>query len=49
MRYVDAGRRVYKVAVGGGSCGSMMEQVVWAGCDTFVTGDPKYDHFWMPR
>ena len=45
MRYVDAGRRVYKVAVGGGSCGSMMEQVVRAGCDTFVTGDLKYDHF----
>ena len=45
MRYVDAGRRVYKVAVGGGSCGSMLEQVVRAGCDTFVTGDLKYDHF----
>lgn len=45
MRYFDAGRRVYKVAVGGGSCGSMMELVAKAGCDTFVTGDLKYDHF----
>lgn len=23
----------------------MLEQVVRAGCDTFVTGDLKYDHF----
>lgn len=45
MRYLDAGRQVYKVAVGGGSCGSMLEQVARAGCDTFVTGDLKYDHF----
>lgn len=45
FRYVDGGKQVYKVAVGGGSCGSMMEQVVQAGCDTFVTGDLKYDQF----
>lgn len=45
LRYVDGGKLVYKVAVGGGSCGSMMETVMRAGCDTFVTGDLKYDQF----
>lgn len=45
MRFVDAGKLVCKVAVGGGSCGSLMELVVNAGCDTFLTGDLKYDQF----
>lgn len=45
LRYVDGGKKVYKVAVGGGACGSMMEQAVRAGCDTFITGDLKYDQF----
>lgn len=38
LRYVDGGRQVYRVAVGGGACGGMLEQVAAAGCDTFVTG-----------
>ena len=45
LRYVDGGRQVYRVAVGGGACGGMLEQVAQAGCDTFVTGDVKYDQF----
>ena len=45
LRCCDGGKLVHKVAVGGGSCGSMMELAVQAGCDTFVTGDLKYDHF----
>lgn len=45
MRYVDGGKQVYRVAVGGGACGGMLEQVARAGCDTFVTGDVKYDQF----
>ena len=45
LRYVDGGRQVYQVAVGGGACGGMLEQVAKAGCDTFVTGDVKYDQF----
>ena len=36
---------VYRVAVGGGSCGSMLDAAVKAGCDTFVTADIKYDVF----
>lgn len=45
LRYVDAGRPVSRVAVGGGSCGSMLEEIASTGCDTFVTADVKYDVF----
>ena len=45
VRYVDAGRPVHKVAVGGGSCSSSLKDVFAAGCDTFVTADVKYDSF----
>lgn len=45
VRYVDAGKPVHKVAVGGGSCGSMLMDAVKAGCDTFVTSDVKYNVF----
>ena len=45
VRYVDGGMSVSKVAVGGGSCGSMLSDAVAAGCDTFVTADVKYDTF----
>ncbi len=45
LRYVDGGKPVTKVAVGGGSCGSELEVVAKAGCDTFVTADVKYNQF----
>lgn len=45
VRYTDAGKEVHKVAVGGGSCGSMLADALAAGCDTFVTSDVKYDVF----
>lgn len=45
VRYVDAGRPVRKVAVGGGSCSDMMDDALAQGCDTFVTSDVKYDGF----
>lgn len=45
VRYVDAGRPVHKVAIGGGSCSSSMKDAAAAGCDTFVTADIKYDGF----
>lgn len=45
VRYHDAKRPVSRVAVGGGSCGSMLKDVVAAGCDTFVTSDIKHDVF----
>ncbi|MCC8099534.1 MAG: Nif3-like dinuclear metal center hexameric protein [Clostridiales bacterium] len=45
LRYVAGSRVVRRVAVGGGACGSMMEDAVRAGCDTFVTSDLKYNDF----
>ena len=45
LRYVDGGKPVRKVAVGGGSCAGGIEEVVAAGCDTFVTADVKYNQF----
>ena len=45
VRFVDGGKPVQKVAVGGGACGSMMEDALAKGCDTFVTADLKYNNF----
>ena len=46
LRYVDGGKPVRKVAVGGGSCAGDMMAAIDAGCDTFVTADVKYNQFW---
>ena len=45
LRFVDGGKPVRKVAVGGGSCADGMFEAVAAGCDTFVTADVKYNQF----
>ena len=45
VRYADSGKPVHKVAVGGGSCGSMLLDALAAGCDTFVTSDVKYNQY----
>ena len=46
LRYVNSGKPVRKVAVGGGSCAGGMLDALNAGCDTFVTADIKYNQFW---
>ena len=46
LRYVDGGKPVHKVAVGGGACASELMDAYRAGCDTFVTSDVKYNQFW---
>ena len=46
LRYVNSGRPVSKVAVGGGSCAGAMLDAIAAGCDTFVTADVRYNQFW---
>ena len=46
MRYVNSGKPVRKVAVGGGSCAGAMLDALVAGCDTFVTADVRYNQFW---
>lgn len=45
LRYVDGGKPVFKVAVGGGACADGMLEALEAGCDTFVTSDIKYNQF----
>jgi len=49
IRYYDAGRDVYKVAVVGGSSGSEWENVVKSGADTFVVGEVKYKHYLLAQ
>ena len=49
LRYVDGGKPVRKVAVGGGACSGEMLDAYVAGCDTFVTSDIKYNQFWDAR
>ena len=45
LRYRDGGKRVYRVAVGGGACGDFIPQAIAHGCDTFVTSDLSYHEF----
>lgn len=49
LRYVDGGKPVRNVAVGGGACASELMDAYHAGCDTFVTSDVKYNQFWDAR
>lgn len=45
LRFVDAGKTVYKVATGCGACGDYLLDAVKAGCDTFITADIKHNVF----
>jgi dinuclear metal center YbgI/SA1388 family protein len=45
LRFVDVGKPVYRVAVGGGACADYMDDAIRQGCDTFVTSDVKYNGF----
>ena len=46
LKFVDAGVKVRKVAVGGGACAGFLKQAAAAGCDNFVTADTRYNQFW---
>lgn len=46
LRYVNGGKPVNQVAVGGGACADGLVEAWKAGCDTFVTSDVKYNQFW---
>ena len=46
LRYVDGGKPVQTVAVGGGACADELPAVLRAGCDTFVTADVRYNEFY---
>ena len=45
LRWSDGGRKVQRVAVGGGSCSSEWREALARGCDTFVTSDVTYHTF----
>ena len=49
LRFVNGGKAVRKVAVGGGACAGEFYAALAAGCDTFVTSDVKYNQFWDAR
>ena len=46
LKFVDSGKPVTKVAVGGGACAGFLKQAAATGCDTFVTADTRYNQFW---
>ena len=46
LKFVDSGKAVSRVAVGGGACAGFLKQAHAAGCDTFVTADTRYNQFW---
>ena len=45
LRYYDAGKDVFHVAVVSGSGGDYLDKAAAKGCDTFITADIKYDVF----
>lgn len=45
LRYYDGGKPVRRIATGCGACGEYLRNAVEAGCDTFLTGDVKYNVF----
>ena len=45
VRFAGKGGKVYRVAVGGGSCIESQDAAIAVGCDTFVTSDIKYHDF----
>lgn len=45
LRFRDGGKRVRRVAVGGGACAEFIPRAIALGCDTFVTSDVKYHDF----
>lgn len=45
VRYISSGKRVKKVAVGGGACGEFVPLALEKGCDAFVTADLSYHDF----
>lgn len=45
IRYVDGGRPIHRVAVGGGACGDYFRAAAADGCDALVTSDVSYHKF----
>lgn len=49
LRYYDAGRPVWHLAVMGGSGGDSIERAAALGCDTYLTSDIKYHQFLLAK
>lgn len=49
LRYYDAGRRVKRIAVMGGSGGDYVADAVNKGCDTYITADIKHHQFLLAK
>lgn len=49
LRYYDAGRRVKRIAVMGGSGGDYVTDAVNKGCDTYITADIKHHQFLLAK
>ncbi len=45
VRYVNSGRPVHHVAVGGGACAGTLQEAAAKGIDTLVTADCRYNQF----
>lgn len=45
VRFVNGGREITRVAVGGGACGKLMDFALEKGAEAFVIGDSSYDLF----
>lgn len=49
LRYYDAGRKVKRIAVMGGSGGDYVADAVNKGCDTYITADIKHHQFLLAK
>ena len=49
LRFHDAGKKVHKIAVMGGSGGNELHLAWENGCDTYITSDIKYDVFLLAK
>ena len=49
LRYYDAGRKVKRIAVMGGSGGESITRAAKLGCDTYLTADIKYHQFLLAK
>ncbi len=45
VKYCDGGKEIETVAICGGSGGSLVEEVIDAGIDAYITGEVSYHHF----
>ncbi|NLX92892.1 MAG: hypothetical protein GXZ02_03340 [Clostridiales bacterium] len=45
VEYCDGGKKIETVALCGGAGGSLVDEVIEAGIDAYITGEVSYHHF----